>query len=629
MRRAFTMIELLVAIAVLVALILVTAQVFQNASALTRAGQAAGDVVQEAVAIERQVRDDLARLSPDGVLGIHSVEVPNNYNRERWDGTGVRPGLINPALAPEAPVRCDQLVFFVEGFERSLGFGSNLGYSALPGMAPKTIGQAGMIRYGHALQFPELGRYEARPGMVAQGQPTLTAQDVDLNALRDGEGLLRTLMPFHQPNVDSPYGGVLPTAWTTYTLGNTGGAANLYNQTSAPSISGGQPEARRWLFTRTAVALGDDDTGAPNAASKRVYQNETLSQETLLPFDPREASGSQAGFSPKAPVIDYGRADVSAMSLADLRGAMLMSRNAGGGVARRPWIAGVDDPDGTHYVYDDGVPGDGDQRALLKTLFAHARAEREPPGNARFDQMLTNPVLGSAVSNFIVEWTWDEEVGGASGVRWPRLVDADVRWHGHRLDATQVPQALDGLIDPPAGVADSPSDGIEPSLDALWFGLPSRTDGNGTAEQWDRRVVTFGQFGVSAPGLAVGEPIYEGDEYELTAPATAAASLIWVDPNDEDPTDIDNLNAIDEIDTEGAFGSVPRVREYWALFGPNAASPLLNIDIDNNGVLDRDPSFTPWPTALRFTMTVHDPATTLEGGRVVQFVVPLPRRMGD
>jgi prepilin-type N-terminal cleavage/methylation domain-containing protein len=635
-RRGFTMVELIVSIAVLVIIIMVTAQVFQDASKLTRMGQASADVLQESVAIERQIRDDLARLSPDGVLAIHSVEVPNNYNRSRWNGTAPRPGLINPSLPPEAPVRCDQLVFFVEGFQRSMAYGSNLGWSVLPGMAAKTLGQAGMIRYGHALQFPELGRYEARPGMLQAGQPQFTAEDIDLDAIRDNDGLLTKLTPFHQPNVNSAFGGALPSAWTMYTLGNTGGSTNLYNQVPGQGVAGAQPEARRWLMARTAVALGDDDSQAPNARQKRVYQNETLSQETLLPFDPRfgvsnpdTGSGSQWGFSSKAPVIDYGRVDVSAMSLADLRKALLLSGSSGGS-ARRPWIAGVDNPDGTHSILDGGsLPGNGDQQSIIKTLISPVRAEREPPGNTRWDQALTNNIIGSAVSNLIVEWTWAENVGEAAGVRWPRLVDADVKWHGLRLDGESVPASLDALLDPPPGVTDSPSDGLDPSVDHLWFGLPSSTDGNGQADQWDRRVVSFGQFAAAAPARDPIDPLYAGDEFELDAPATAAPSLVWSDPEDDDPSDADNFNAIDMVVVEGAMGNVARVREYWALFGPNGAAGLMDLDEDDNGLPDPDPSFTPWPTALRFTLTIHDSGLNLEGGRTVQFVVPMPERNGS
>ncbi|MBT8485905.1 MAG: hypothetical protein KJO43_10020, partial [Phycisphaerae bacterium] len=60
---------------------------------------------------------------------------------------------------------------------------------------------------------------------------------------------------------------------------------------------------------------------------------------------------------------------------------------------------------------------------------------------------------------------------------------------------------------------------------------------------------------------------------------------------------------------------------YDAFFGFNQQEPL-----DGNGQPDLSVGYTPWPTAIRITLTLHDPRTTLEGGRAVQFVIHLPQR---
>ncbi|MBT5383142.1 MAG: prepilin-type N-terminal cleavage/methylation domain-containing protein, partial [Phycisphaerae bacterium] len=67
-RSGFTLIEILVAIAVLVVVILICGQAFQAASAVARKGEASGDALQEAWTVKRQIEDDLSRINPDGAL---------------------------------------------------------------------------------------------------------------------------------------------------------------------------------------------------------------------------------------------------------------------------------------------------------------------------------------------------------------------------------------------------------------------------------------------------------------------------------------------------------------------------------------------------------------------------------
>jgi len=60
---------------------------------------------------------------------------------------------------------------------------------------------------------------------------------------------------------------------------------------------------------------------------------------------------------------------------------------------------------------------------------------------------------------------------------------------------------------------------------------------------------------------------------------------------------------------------------YDAVFGYNRT-----IGFNDAGQPDVDLGFTPWPTALRITMTLHDQRGGLERGRQFQFVLPLPSR---
>ena len=80
MRRAFTVIELLVAVVVLLAVIIATSKIFNTASKVSSTGEANADVLQQGTVIEEQLRRDLQRICRDGFMAIQCVEVPNNVN---------------------------------------------------------------------------------------------------------------------------------------------------------------------------------------------------------------------------------------------------------------------------------------------------------------------------------------------------------------------------------------------------------------------------------------------------------------------------------------------------------------------------------------------------------------------
>lgn len=655
-RGGFTLIEILVAIAVLVVVILICGQAFQAASAVARKGEASGDTLQEAWTIKRQIEDDLSRISADGALVIHSVEVPNDFNREKWTGSGVRPGLINPALPPTAPIRCDQLLFFAGGYEPSSKYGSG-NYNEHVGV-PRVLGGTSMVSYGHGLQFPELSPYSidvpANPQQSPLGQlpPQFRGHDVDMRTLRyQRQDLQPRLAPFYHHQVDDSSGGWggsgnrMPTKYTQYGFA---GPSSIYAQSDGPEIRGNQPEARRWLLTRQAIPLADDDgeppggSSYPTDASKRIYRSQAFAAESLFPADPRPRSSSVAGFDLVVPVSDYGRVDVASMLMGSVREALLHSQpysNPYTNFARRPWFT-FDNPDGTHAVLEDvrsggqapgtsgELPGLGTQRDLLKSLLAWPRAERDAKGASRFDQGLTTGVLSSGCSSFIVEWTWDEDTGETR--TWqlanPLLEDGrlnKVTWHGLRYDPSSVSQSDWGNLG-----LDTPPTGRQ-----IWFGLPSVTDGDGVdanvldpddPPQYDRRVIPFGRFAAAYPGASEPEATLHWQYPDSNKPLVAAPALVHPDAVDE------------EIAGFGGLGE--RVREYWAVFGPNRRWPLLEgrdqmsgggdpagQGSDPDGTDDPDPSYTPWPAALRITMVLHDPAVNLESGKEIQFVVELPK----
>ena len=180
-RRGFTLAEIIVSVGVLIAILIVAGRVFNTAQQVSNVGSATADVMQEAVAIERQIRDDIARMSPSGVLAIHSVSVPNDQRIQNWDGLGPRPGLVNPGNTnASARVRCDQLVFFTDDVIRIKQLGSDGFLTDGDDWFPKLLAEGSMVYYGHALQFPELLPCNVNPDADDTGEiPVLNGHDVD------------------------------------------------------------------------------------------------------------------------------------------------------------------------------------------------------------------------------------------------------------------------------------------------------------------------------------------------------------------------------------------------------------------------------------------------------------------
>ena len=113
----FTLIELMVAVVVLLAILIAVGRMFSTVITVSASGIAIAETLQQATAIEQQLRADIARVSREGFIAIRHVAVPNDMNGYL---------LIDDSQPPEAIIRFDQLVFFVWALRRqrasSLGF---------------------------------------------------------------------------------------------------------------------------------------------------------------------------------------------------------------------------------------------------------------------------------------------------------------------------------------------------------------------------------------------------------------------------------------------------------------------------------------------------------------------------
>ena len=65
---------------------------------------------------------------------------------------------------------------------------------------------------------------------------------------------------------------------------------------------------------------------------------------------------------------------------------------------------------------------------------------------------------------------------------------------------------------------------------------------------------------------------------------------------------------------------------YEAIFGYNYNTPIAYYSATDRVQPFQELGYTPWPSAIRITMTLHDTGTRLETGRQIQFVIDLPER---
>lgn len=215
----------------------------------------------------------------------------------------------------------------------------------------------------------------------------------------------------------------------------------------------------------------------------------------------------------------------------------------------------------------------GDQKTVIRSSVYYPRAERAAPSTHRVDQALTNTVISSACSSIIIDWTYE----GSDLQR----IDANGNIIG---GVGEVLDVNGNVVDPTPA---SPNSGDEltgvimtSNGEQQWFGL---TDG-------DRGV--FPYYTLPTTG---------------TGPLRAASTIL---PLATLPNNIESQTV-----------NTATLKDYWAVFGFNQDRPL-----NASGNLDPTLGYTPWPTALRITMTLHDPAGRLEAGREVQFIIDLPRK---
>ena len=722
-RRAFTLVELLVSITVLLIILGAVARIFSTASKVSGLGEANADLQTTATAIERLVRSDIERINREGFLAIQCVAVRNDVNRWIYQAPN---DLTIPLLDPNRPVdeylRCDQIVFFTDrqqptaqyqapggagntGLNDGYGYGlrvqPKLGGTKQIQLTPESGTWNSMVRIGTAVQAPLLATDSLRTE-VPQYFP-------DPLSVGKGSGSTSSLI------TGSP---LMP--WT-YTKPAEGPQLELsYFNMAAPNANKGyavQPEPRRWILARQAVLLADDGGArrlpgnSGQAADGALYHRAQRLQTTvggvsmnmrpnsavnvfqIGPSDrttgtPKEVDATSmvaisggtnpslgdAQLFPDRWVLN-SRVDIASTTLRDLRSLLETRDLTGTPVA---WLSELDPlrtatatmPSLRQRIASAcfGGASQGVSAQTNEGLWGFPRAERSSPSMSRGDSMLVAPTLSGNCSSFQIDWTWKPGVGrvmtagqtpqfasisvarpaggtqAVADISLPGLITT--RYPGSSTTTAGRPRG-GGSAGVPANAADDPL--LNNPLHRIpWFGLP---DALFPPQQRTGVTMLAGALAPDFQGASTGS-VASGWAGAVAASPTSANPVLATPISILDPAKRQTIAAgraaatdtltvavagppIDVARIEGTRGilrplgtKVP-VFVYQAIFGFNGSEPITaepGFTRDETASLrEVRNDYTPWPTALRFTMTLHDPKLALSAGRAFQFVVDLPK----
>ena len=329
----FTLIELMVAVVVLLVVMIAVGRIFSVTSSVSASGVAISETLQQAVAIEQQLREDIAKISDDGFLAIRHVAVPNNIYQYI---------LIDDSQPESAIIRFDQLVFIRLGITTPVG----LRNSGNGDFAGQTF--ASTVYYGHGVSFPDLMSYD-------QGGNTVNLEDPELLISDFTEDPVVT--PWYQGTVDFN------------TLQYTGSQDTMFEDMGMDGTTNGtQQLPSKWMLCRQSTAMGDDDQYNRDAVQKTRFALNGLSTHSIFPADPR--------FDTIDPHVQRGRVDIVSTHLGDLRQSILNKFDSQGlPTTSRPWS-------------QLNTSSSLDQQELIATLLQWPRIEAMPPSPFRNDQML-------------------------------------------------------------------------------------------------------------------------------------------------------------------------------------------------------------------------------------------------
>jgi competence protein ComGC len=684
MRRAFTVVELLVAVVVLLAVIIATSKIFNTASKVSSTGEANADVLQQGTIIEEQLRRDLERISRDGYMAIQCTVVANNVNQVI---SGPTAPLLNPQLDPTAILRCDQIVFYTAGTETSARW-------AGPGDLVSTGGgqqsRATRVSYGHGVQFPDL-----------PNDPTSNPPGSNPNSA------VKPIITGVTPAPSGAPAQVTPWTWFNPLTTQLGWRYGTSTQTAGPRVLANQPEARQWVLARKAVLLADDGGRAiyfPEPSNLTMAATQGASSSTSV-FGDRSytaPSGTDANsyyqelkdrnYVPlstnviPSPSMQSGWVDIAASDLGKVRRVIspTLRLSTPLQLAGNPYLTSLSTP---FTLFDSSAPvpqswpvgdsapvwpsstgvtavggnmpspaavgGFSSQRdrimrgtfgvpANLQTnvdlpsiptgfgLLGWPRSEKGIGNTDRKSEMLMSPTLVTNCSSFQVDWTWEPLTGrqtDASGA----LVPASQQLAINRQQTTPTTYKVTATastilrgyepfaVRPWLSQDQDPPQGFRPQP---WFGFP---DGYSDGANFTG-VPAFQRLGValaqdanaSMPDIDHASSLTDRTNLHMREVAKAVEGL------DLPLSSQGNTNR--PLAVLAPYGRTVPVRTYTAVFGFNQDEAYT---VTPDGFVVAREDYTPWPTQIRVTCTIHDPRLVLDRGREFQFVLDVPKRRRD
>jgi len=663
MRRAFTVVELLIAVVVMLAVIIATSKIFNTASKVSSTGEANADVLQQGTVIEEQMRRDLERLCRDGYMAIQCVAVRNDVNQVISPSANAP--LLNPQLDANAILRCDQIVFFTAGTETSARWA---GPGDLVSGGGGQQSRGARVYYGHGVQFPSL------PNDPTSNPP--------------GSNPSSIIKPIITGVTPAPSGvkQVVPWTWFDPLTTQLGWQYGTTTQTAGPRVLANQPEARQWVLARKSVLLSDDGGRAiyyPEPTNLTVAGTQGPSSAPSI-FGDRSYTGA-AGSDPAyfqemrdrnriststnlipSPVMQSGWVDVAASDFGKVRreisptlrlqtplpvggGAVTLSsmsvpfNTPGNGIAPNSWPIGAGAPawpSGSPIVAVGGnmdtgaINGFSTQRDRIMRgtfgipaatsisntfgLLGWPRSEKSIGNTDRKSEMLTSPTLVTNCSTFQVDWTWEPLTGrqtDSSGALLPvaaRLSIGAAPTYPVTSTATTILRGYEPFADTWPANAEDPTQRVRQQP---WFGFPDTGDGPVVIPASQQLGVTLAQSTSVMPDVAHGGSGTTTDRtnYHMRAVAQAIEGTSGAGANS--PAAI-----------LAPFGNGVPVRVYTAVFGFNQDEAYT---VTPDGFIVAREDYTPWPTQIRITATIHDPRLVLDRGREFQFVLDVPKRRKD